>query len=114
MKSQNDMIISAVAIVLALIFLAVFYFTKATPVQPAKPEAVIMTKPNFQAGAVVMSDKLPGGDANQTGGGGGAGSRSVGARSAPGGRASGPAPSGPPTSGSSQFTVGVGGAASGR
>ena len=107
------MIISAVASVLALIFLAVFYFTKATPVQPPKPEAVVTTKPSFQAGAVVMADKLPGGDANQAGGGGGGG-RSVGAPSAPGGRAMGPAASGPPTSGSSQFTVGVGGAAGGR
>lgn len=108
------MIISAVAIVLALIFLAVFYFTKATPVQPAKPESVITTKPNFQAGAVVMADKLPGGDANQAGGGGGGGGRTVGAPSAPGGRAPGPSAAAPPTSGSSQFTVGVGGAASGK
>ena len=109
MKSQNDMIISAVAVVLAIIFLCVFIFTQKEPVRPPIPEQVLLTEPNFQPGAVVMADKLPGGSANQgqqAGGrapGGGGGGLS---RGGPG--AGGPAPGG------SQFTVGVSGAVGGN
>lgn len=114
MKNQNDIIISAVAIVLALIFFSVFYFTQAQPVKPAPPEQVITTPATFQPGAVVMADKLPGGSAQQ--GGAPAGGRQVGMAPGPGARPGGPPPpgGGAPTSGSSQFTVGVAGASSGR
>lgn len=60
MKSQNDMIFSIVAIVLALIFGAVFYFTKREPVKPADPEVVPLAKPQFSPGTVVMANSLPG------------------------------------------------------
>lgn len=76
-KNQNDIIISSVGIVLALIFLAVFYFTKTDPSQPSPPEQVITTPPAFQPGAVVMSDKLPGSDNQQQGQGGAPSGRSI-------------------------------------
>lgn len=69
MKSQNDMIFSIVAIVLALIFGAVFYFTKREPVKPADPQQVPLAKPEFSPGTVVMSNSLPGASSPQQGGG---------------------------------------------
>jgi len=107
-KSQNDMIISAVAVVLAIIFLCVFIFTQKEPVRPPIPEQVLLTEPSFQPGAVVMADKLPGGAANQ-------GQQAGGSRAPSGGGGGrGAAAGGAPPPGGSQFTVGVSGAAGGN
>lgn len=73
MKSQNDMIISAVAIVLVLIFGLVLFFTRFEPVQPAPPEPVKTDTASFQPGAVTFADKLPGASNNNAAGGGGGG-----------------------------------------
>ncbi len=109
MKSQNDMIISAVAIVLVLIFGLVLFFTRFEPVQPAPPEPVKTDTANFQPGAVTFADKLPGASNNSGGGeagggrapmaGGGAPAGPQRAGVSPGGGGGGGAPPGPSTAG---------------
>lgn len=60
MKNQNDLIISIVAIVLALIIAGVCFGTKREPVAPAAPEAVNLAAPALPQGDVVMANSLPG------------------------------------------------------
>lgn len=94
MKNQNDLIISIVAIVLALIIAGVCFGTKREPIAPAAPEKVNLAPPSLPQGDVVMANSLSGG-----GGGGAAG----------GGRATGgPAAFGGPSAGGGR---GVGGPA---
>lgn len=59
MKNQNDIIISIVAGVLAIIFGIVFYVTKRDPVAPPAPPSVILTPVQIPAGEVVYSNGLP-------------------------------------------------------
>jgi hypothetical protein len=66
LKSQTDMIVAIVAVLLALIMAGVFFGTKRKPVQPAPPEQVNVSPPQYKQGSVVYSNSLPGG------GGGGA------------------------------------------
>lgn len=81
MKNQNDLIISIVAVVLALIFGGVFMATAREPVKPAPPEAVIVTDAKMPEGAVKFADSLPGAAASgqaaggAVGGGGGGGGK---------------------------------------
>ncbi len=70
MKNQNDLIISIVAIVLALIIAGVCFGTKREPVAPPAPEKVNLTPPALPAGDVVMSNSLPGASSGAGGGGG--------------------------------------------
>ena len=69
-NNQNDIIISAVAIVLALIIAGVCFGTKREPIAPAAPEAVNLTKPALPQGDVVMASSLPGASGGSGGGGG--------------------------------------------
>lgn len=69
MKNQNDLIISIVAIVLALIIAGVCFGTKRDPVAPPAPEKVNLTPAKLPEGDVVWANALPGG----SGGGGGGG-----------------------------------------
>ncbi len=78
MKNQNDMIFSITAIVLALIFGAVFFFTKREPVKPSDPTPVPLSKPQFAPGTVVMANSLPGASSTPGGAGGGAAAPSAG------------------------------------
>lgn len=68
MKNQNDLIISIVAVVLALIISSVLFFTKREPVQPAAPTAVVLTPPALPEGSVTMANALPGAGAGGAGG----------------------------------------------
>lgn len=68
MKNQNDLIITIVTVVLALIAITAFYFTKPVVTQPPAPEKVITTKPQMPLGDVQYANSLPG--ASNTGGGG--------------------------------------------
>lgn len=60
MKNQNDLIISIVAIVLALIIAGVCFGTKREPVAPAAPEKVNLAPATLPQGDVVMASSLPG------------------------------------------------------
>jgi hypothetical protein len=99
MKNQNDLIISIVAIVLALIIAGVCFGTKREPVAPPAPEKVNLTPAQLPQGDLVWANALPGG----SGGGGAAGGPS----GAPagfggpgrGGRGGGPAMAGPSSMG---------------
>jgi len=63
MKNQNDLIISIVAIVLALIIAGVCFGTKREPTKPADPEKVNLAAPTLPQGDVVMANSLSGGGA---------------------------------------------------
>jgi hypothetical protein len=67
MKNQNDLIISIVAIVLALIIAGVCFGTKREPPTIAAPEVVNLAAPKLPQGDVVMANALPG--AGSAGGG---------------------------------------------
>lgn len=67
MKNQNDLIISIVAIVLALIIAGVCFGTKREPIAPAAPETVNLAPATLPQGDVVMASSLPG--AGSTGAG---------------------------------------------
>lgn len=72
MKSQNDLIISIVSIVLMLIIAGVCFGTKRQPVPPAAPTQVVISKPTLPTGEYVkMGNALPGASANTPGGFGG-------------------------------------------
>lgn len=71
MKNQNDMIISIVAIVLALIIAGVCFGTKREPIAPAAPEVVNLAPPALPQGDVVMADALPGAGSAPSAGGAG-------------------------------------------
>ncbi|MCC7230776.1 MAG: hypothetical protein IT203_10315 [Fimbriimonadaceae bacterium] len=77
MKNQNDLIISIVAIVLALIIAGVCFGTKREPIAPPAPETVNLAPATLPQGDVVMASSLPGagstGSGSQGGGAGGAG-----------------------------------------
>jgi len=88
-KNQNDLIISIVSVVLALIIAGICFGTKRKPVAPAAPEVVVVTKPQLPTSDVKMANGLPGASQNTPGGFGGA--RGGGA-AGPGGGAGGPAP----------------------
>lgn len=68
MKTQNDMIFSISAIVLALIAGAIFFFTRPEVPTLPDPQPVPTANAQFTPGAVTMAASLPGG-----GGGPGAG-----------------------------------------
>lgn len=68
MKNQNDLIISIVAIVLALIIAGVCFGTKREPATIAAPEKVVLTPPVLPQGDVVMTNALPGGGSTSGGG----------------------------------------------
>ena len=74
-NNQNDLIISIVAIVLALIIAGVCFGTKREPVQPAPPEKVNLAPPTLPQGDVVMASSLPGASGGGSGPGGGFGGR---------------------------------------
>lgn len=103
MKNQNDLIISIVAIVLALIIAGVCFGTKREPSTIATPEKVVLTPPVLPQGDVVMASALPGGS----------GSGAPGGMGAPGG---GTGPSGKGGAGSSGISasMGVGTVAGGK
>lgn len=67
MKNQNDLIISIVAVVLALIIGGVAYGMKRVPVAPAAPEVVVVTPPAMPSSEVKMANALPGASANSGG-----------------------------------------------
>jgi len=71
-KSQTDMIVSIVAILLALIVAGVCFGTARKPVRPPEPEKVIVQAPAYPAGSVTFANALPGGGSSQGAGGGGA------------------------------------------
>lgn len=101
MKNQNDLIISIVAIVLALIIAGVCFGTKREPLTIAAPEKVNLAPPVLPQGDVVMANALPGGGAAAGGGGGfgggvGRGSATMGG---PGAMSGPPAMGGPATMG---------------
>lgn len=88
---QTNLIFSIVAPVVALIAVAVIYFTKPVPVAPAPPTAVNVSAAKLPADSVVMANALPG--AGNASGGSAAGG---GAPSGPGMPGSQMAPGGPP------------------
>ncbi|MBC8063586.1 MAG: hypothetical protein H7Y17_02050 [Chlorobia bacterium] len=96
MKNQNDLIISIVAIVLALIIAGVCFGTKREPIAPAAPEAVNLAPPALPQGDVVMANSLPGGGG---GGEGGPAGGFGGGRGGPGGPGGPAGLGGPPTGG---------------
>lgn len=73
MKNQNDLIISIVAIVLALIIAGVCLGTKREPATIPAPETVNLTPAALPAGDVIMANSLPSGSNNSGPGGGGRG-----------------------------------------
>ncbi len=73
MKNQNDLIITIVAIVIALGVSATFFFTKREPVKPADPTPVPTATAALQPGKVVSVAGLPGGGTGGPTGGGMAG-----------------------------------------
>ncbi|MBV6457990.1 MAG: hypothetical protein HONBIEJF_01111 [Fimbriimonadaceae bacterium] len=70
MKSQNDLIFTIVAIIIAIGALAGTYFTKPEPQTFSPPEQVVVSDPQYPAGSVTYAPSLPG-SGNQGGGGGG-------------------------------------------
>lgn len=75
MKNQNDLIVTVATVVLALVAITAFYFTKPEPKQPPAPEKVLTAAPQLPAGDVQFATSLPGatgGGAARGGGGGGA------------------------------------------
>jgi len=88
MKNQNDLIISIVAVVLALIIAGVCFGTKREPATIPAPEKVVLTAPTLPAGDVVMVNALPSGSSSGAGGGaaGAAGFSAPGAAMSGGGR----------------------------
>jgi hypothetical protein len=84
MKNQNDLIISIVAIVLALIIAGVCFGTKREPTKPADPEKVNLAPPTLPQGDVVMANSLSGGGSGGSGGFGGPGGAGPGGPSATG------------------------------
>lgn len=72
---QTNLIFSIVAPVVALIAVAVIYFTKAQPVAPTPPTPVNVAAAKLPANTVVMSSALPnsGTSSNASGGPGGPG-----------------------------------------
>ena len=83
MKNQNDLIISIVAIVLALIIAGVCFGTKREPVAPPAPEQVNLAAPTLPQGDVVMANSLPGASNQQQGGAGAGGPMAAGAAGGP-------------------------------
>ena len=82
MKSQTDMIVSIVAVLLALIMAGVFYGTARQPAVVTPPEQVRLGAPQYPTGAVTYADSLPG-----AGGARGGGMGSMGGMGAGGGKA---------------------------
>lgn len=86
MKSQNDLIVSVVAGVIAIGAFCGLFFTKREPVSPAPPTPVPIDEAQPQEGAVTYAASLPsgsgsggfGGPARPAGGGGRAGGRTGG------------------------------------
>ena len=93
---QTNLIFSIVAPVVALIAVAVIYFTKPVPVAPAPPAAVNVAPAKLPADNVVMANALPGSGNAASGPGGGAptGQGMPGSMMAPGGPPAGRIPSG--------------------
>jgi hypothetical protein len=81
MKNQNDLIVSIVAIVVALGVSLGFFFNKRVPVKPPEPAPVPTAEAKGAEGSVTFANSLPGGD-REAGSGGGPGG-------APGGRGGG-------------------------
>lgn len=90
MKSQNDLIVTIVAILVALIAGAVSFFTKRPAETPPAPEQVVTTAPALPTSAIKMANTLPNAAQNSGGPGGGAIGRPA---AGPGGSApAGPGP----------------------
>lgn len=85
MKNQNDLIITIVVIVLALITAAVLAFTGPKEQTAPMPTKVNLEAPKVQGADVRFVDALPGGSTN-SGGGGAAGRGGAGAAGGGGGR----------------------------
>jgi hypothetical protein len=73
LKSQTDMIVAIVAVLLALIAAGILYATRRTPSPVPAPEKVNVSAPQYPAGSVVYANGLSG-----SGGQGGVGGRSAG------------------------------------
>ena len=86
MKNQNDMIISIVSVVLALIVAGVLFATQPEPPAPVPVAQITTAKAELPQGDVVMANSLPGA---AQGGGGGGGAGGGGGLSMGGGRATG-------------------------
>lgn len=84
MKSQNDWIFSAVAVVLALIVFGIAIGTKREPVKPPAPTPVVTSAPEYPKGDVVYSNALPT-PGNNPGGTGAPGGGGPGGGATPGG-----------------------------
>ena len=116
MKNQNDLIVSIVAAVFALGFVAGFYFTARKPVEPAPSPKVDTTAVKLPDTTVVYTNGLSGGGAAAGGGFGGFGGPGGppagfgGPGGPPGGLRGGP-PGGIPPSGLGNRAAGGGGAA---
>ena len=78
MKNQNDLIVSAVSIVIGLILAIVFYATAPTVNKPSDPTTVDTSPPKLPVGSVQYANSLPGANSGggsrggRRGGGGGA------------------------------------------
>ncbi len=70
---QTNLIFSIVAPVVALIAVAVIYFTKPVPVAPADPTPVNVAQAKLPANTVVMANALPNAGTSTNGAAGGAG-----------------------------------------
>ena len=88
MKNQNDLIISIVAIVLALIIAGVCFGTKREPAVIPAPEKVNLAPPQLPQGDVVMANSLPGASGSQGSGSGGFGAPTAGMVGGGGGKPS--------------------------
>jgi hypothetical protein len=110
--SQNDLIFSIVAIVLAIGATVTFFFTKREPIAPQAPTAVVTTDPALPPSGVQFANSLPTGG-NQAGGMGGpmGGGGPMGAGG--GGRVGGPPMGGGGMAPSLSGATGIGGGAAG-
>ncbi|MCW5936646.1 MAG: hypothetical protein KIT11_04995 [Fimbriimonadaceae bacterium] len=81
MKSQNDLIVSIVAGVVAIGVFCGFFFTKRQPIKPADPTPVPLQDAKIAEGNVTFANNLPGGGQGAPGGAaiGGAAPGAVGA-----------------------------------
>lgn len=105
MKNQNDMIISIVAIVVALIALGVLYGTKPDPKAAKAPQTVKTAAPTLGDVKVPVVNGIGSGSATNRTAGGFSAPAGGGAR--PGFTGAGSANGAPPAAGGGGMTVGV-------
>ena len=75
MKNQVDLIVAGSFVFVALVVSAIFFFTPREPVAPSAPIPVVTAPATIPSGSVAMTNALPGGDVNASGGRGGSGGR---------------------------------------